>query len=101
MLLYNVTVGIDKAAEQDWLQYIREYHIPLILQTGLFTEAKMFKVIHDQNDETISYSLQFFAASIEHLNQYLDVFAPRIVEEHRRKFLHQHVVFQTLLEEVR
>ena len=100
MLLYNVTVGIDQAAEAEWLQYMREKHIQDVLNTGLFTGYKMYKVLHDQDDGTISYSIQYFARSIEDVQQYLEVFAPALIEQHRKKFEHRHVAFRTLLEEV-
>src|SRR5687768_1855083 len=100
MLLYNVTVGIDKDAEEEWLQYMKQKHIKDVLNTGLFVEYKMYKVLHDQEDETISYSIQYFAKSIEDVQQYLEVFAPVLIEEHRKKFSNRHVAFRTLLEEV-
>jgi hypothetical protein len=100
MLLYNVTVGIDKDSETEWLQYIREKHIPDVLNTGMFVNAKMYKVLHDQDDGTISYSIQYFAETIDQFQQYLEVFAPVLIEEHRRKFNNKHVAFMTLLEEV-
>lgn len=100
MLLYNVTVGIDKDVEIEWLQWMKEKHIPDVLNTGMFVSSKMYKVLHDQDDNTISYSVQYFAKSIDHIQQYLEVFAPMLIEEHRRKFLNKHVAFNTLLEEI-
>ena len=100
MLLYNVTVGVDKDAEAEWLQYMREKHIEAVLNTGLFEGHKMYKVLHDQDDGTISYSVQYFARSIEDIQQYLEVFAPALIEEHRKRFHNRHVTFMTLLEEV-
>jgi hypothetical protein len=100
MFLYNVTVGVDKDIEEEWLQYMREIHIQDVLNTGLFVESKMYKVLHDQEDGTISYSIQYFARSIEDVQQYLEVFAPALIEEHRKKFHNRHIAFRTLLEEV-
>ncbi len=100
MLLYNVTVGIDKDKEQEWLDYMRNKHIQDVMNTGLFVESKMYKVLHDQDDDTISYSIQYFARNIENIQRYLEVFAPVSIEEHRKKFLNRHVAFRTLLEEV-
>ncbi len=100
MLLYNVTVGIDKDSEEEWLQYMKEKHIQAVLNTGLFVGHKFYKVLHDQDDGTISYSIQYFAKSIEDVQQYLEVFAPVLIEQHRKRFEHRHVAFRTLLEEV-
>jgi hypothetical protein len=100
MLLYNVTVGVDKDAEEEWLQYMREKHIKDVLNTGLFVESKMYKVLQDGDEGTISYSIQYFARSIEDVQRYLEVFAPVLVEEHRKRFQNRHVAFMTLLDEV-
>ena len=100
MLLYNVTVGIDKDSEDEWLQYMREKHIKDVLDTGLFVGYKLYRVLHDQEDGTISYSVQYFAKTIEDVQQYLETFAPALIEEHRKKFHNRHVAFRTLLQEV-
>ena len=100
MLLYNITVGIDKDVEQTWLDWVREYYLPKIMATRLFTESKIYKILHDNDDNSVSYSIQLFATRIENVTWYLQEFAPKLIEEHRQKFLNQHVVFQTLLEEV-
>jgi hypothetical protein len=100
MLLYNITIGIDAEIEQEWIAWIKENHIPYVMATGLFIESKMYKVLHDQEDGTISYSIQYFAKSINEVTQYLEIFAPALIEQHRKKFMNRHVAFQTLLEEI-
>lgn len=100
MFLYNVTVGIDADIEQEWVQWMKTTHIPAVLRTGLFVDYKFYKVLHDNGDGSISYSVQYFAASLENVVLYLEKFAPALVEELRQKFRDKHVAFQTLLEEV-
>jgi len=100
MFLYNVTVGIDADIEQVWVQWMKTTHIPDVLRTGLFMDYKFYKVLHDNSDGSISYSVQYFAASLENVVLYLEKFAPTLVEQHRQKFRDKHVAFQTLLEEV-
>lgn len=100
MLLYNVTVGIDSDIEAEWLRWMKEEHIPNVLKTGMFESYKMYKVLHDQEDGTISYSIQYFAKTIENVTHYLQEFAPSLVETHRKRFANKHVAFRTLLEEV-
>jgi len=100
MLLYNITVGVDKEIEREWLIWIKEKHIPDVMSTGLFLQSKIFKVLHESEDGTISYSIQYLANNMNNVEQYLDIFAPKIMNEHRAKFRDKHVAFQTLLEEV-
>lgn len=100
MLLYNITVGIDNDIEDTWLAWIKEDFLPRIMETGLFSDSKVYKILHDDNEGSTSYSIQLFAERIQNINFYLQAHAPDLIEEHRQKFLNRHVVFQTLLEEV-
>jgi hypothetical protein len=100
MLLYNMTVGIDKDIESEWVDWIKSEHIPAVMKTKLFIEVKMYKVLHDEDEASVSYSIQYFATTINNINWYLQTFAPELIEQHRQQFLNKHVAFQTLLEEV-
>ena len=101
MLLYNVTIGIDKDVEEEWIEWIRTNHIPKVMNTGLFVDSRMYKILHDEDDGTVSYSIQYFSKNINSVTEYLQKFAPAIIEEHRSQFKDKHVVFQTLLEEIK
>src|SRR5580698_3962848 len=100
MILYNVTIGIDKEVEQEWVTWMQEKHIPDILKTDLFDGYKFYKVLTHEDETSSSYCVQYFTPSIVHFNQYLEKFASQFVEEHRQRFKDRHVAFNTLLEEV-
>jgi hypothetical protein len=100
MFLYNVTVGIDKDVELEWLDWMKSEHIPKVLETGMFVGYKIYKVLHDQAEDSVSYSVQYFAETINHVTEYFDKFAPTLIEIHRARFQDKHVAFMTLLEEI-
>lgn len=100
MLLYNVTVGIDKSVEQEWLHWMKTEHILDVLNTKMFVTAKIYKVLHEGEEGTVSYSTQYFAESLDHIEKYLEQFAPALREEANKRFAGKHVAFRTLLEEV-
>jgi hypothetical protein len=100
MLLYNVTVGIDKDVEFEWLEWMKVEHIPEVMSTGMFIDFKLYKVLHDQEDGNVSYSVQYFARTINHVNIYFEKFAPKFLEKLRIRFKDKHVAFMTLLQEV-
>jgi hypothetical protein len=100
MFLYNVTVGIDKDVEQEWLQWVKDEHIPNVMDTGMFFDYKIYKVLHDQEEGSVSYSVQYFAHTINHITLYFEKFAPALLEQHRMRFRDKHVAFMTLLEEI-
>jgi hypothetical protein len=100
MLLYNVTIGIDAQAEKEWLVYMKNMYIPAVMNTGMFVSSRMYKVLDDSGEGTISYSVQYFAENINNVQQYLEQFAPAIIEDHRKRYSNRHVAFMTLLEEI-
>ncbi|MFO7259285.1 MAG: DUF4286 family protein [Bacteroidota bacterium] len=100
MYLYNVTIGIDKASEREWLDYMRTTYIPDVMATGLFTQARMYRVLHDNEDDTTSYSVQYIATSIDNVQKFLEEYGPSIINAHRDRFRDKHVAFMTLLEEI-
>jgi Domain of unknown function (DUF4286) len=100
MFLYNVTVGIDKDIEKEWLKWIRENYLPAVMATNKFKDSKMYRVVTHDDENSVSYSLQFFTTEIGNVVEYLDAETNGIIEKHRLKFKDKHVVFNTLLEEV-
>lgn len=100
MFLYNVTVGIEPSVEKEWLQWMKTEHMLDVLNTGMFKTAKIYKVLHESEDGTISYSTQYFAESLDHVEKYLEQFAPALREEANKRFAGKHIAFRTLLEEV-
>ena len=100
MYLYNVTIGIDKASEDEWLEYMHDTYIPDVMATGMFTQARMYRILHDNEDNTTSYSIQYLATSIEKVQRFLEEYGPPIIDAHRDRFRNRHVAFMTLLEEL-
>ena len=100
MVLYNVTVNIESVVEDEWLHWIKSIHIPKVMATGMFVESKIFKLLHDEGDGSATYSVQFFAASVKQVNEYLETYAPALVQAHMERYKNKHVAFRTLMEEV-
>lgn len=99
MVLYNVTVGIDADVETEWLGWMKTEHIPAVMNTGMFLEYKIFKVLSQDEEASSSYSIQYFAESVDKVVEYLNTHAPKLVEEHMSRYKDKHVAFRTLLEE--
>jgi len=99
MILYNVTINIDKEVESEWLQWMKQIHIPNVLKTGMFVDHKIYKIMADEPQGT-SYSIQYFADSMEKLNNYQLHFAPALQAETLENYGKHLVSFRTLLESV-
>lgn len=100
MLIYNVTVGVDKSIEQEWLIWMKEVHIPDVMRTQMFVGNKIYKVLTTEDDVNTSYAIQYTARSLNELEVYLEKYAPALREEVQKKFGDKQASFRTLLEEV-
>lgn len=100
MFLYNVTVGIDKVIENEWVAWIKQNYLPAVAATGFFVDSKIYRIVTHDDENSVSYSIQLFALRIEDVVQYLAQHTDTIIERHRQRFKDRHVVFNTLLEEI-
>ena len=100
MLIYNVTSGVDKSVELEWLLWMKETHIPEVMRTEMFVGHRLYKVLSTEDESTVSYAVQYSAASLDQVEKYLENFAPALREEVQKKFGERVASFRTLLEEV-
>jgi len=98
MIIYNVTVNIEESAEQEWLSWMNKTHISEVLNTGMFTAAKMSKVLVEEQMGGVTYSIQYSCINQENLDLYNENYAPALQQEHNNKFQGKFVAFRTLME---
>lgn len=98
MFLYNVTINIDESVHDQWLSWMRETHIPEMLATGKFTNARMLKVLVEEEMGGITYSVQYTTKNKETLEQYYKEDANRLRGDAMRLFADKFVAFRTELE---
>ena len=97
MIIYNVTSNIEASVSEQWLSWIKE-HIPHVLATGHFTEAKLTKVMVDDPSGSVTYSVQYRAKSREALTNYYNNNAAKLRQEGLRLFGDKALSFRTELE---
>ncbi|WP_350284536.1 DUF4286 family protein [uncultured Croceitalea sp.] len=98
MIIYNVTINIDKSAHEEWLQWMLQKHIPDMLATKKFSEAKMCKVLVEEDMGGITYSVQYRTKDRPTLEAYYRDDAPKMRSEGMAKFADKFVAFRTELE---
>jgi hypothetical protein len=99
MILYNVTINIDKDVETEWLNWMKNEHIPQVLQSGCFIEHKIFKLLVDEESGT-TYAIQYFAATMDKVKEYQQNYAAGLQADHSMRFKDKFAVFRTLLQMV-
>lgn len=97
MYIYNVTTNIEESAHTEWLRWMKETHIPNMLGTGKFLNAKLSEVLVDEDMGGITYSAQFTTADKKTLERYYEEDAPRLRQEASKLFAGKFVSFRTEL----
>ena len=97
MIIYNVTINVDESIHQEWFNWI-QIHIPKVLSTGKFTEAKLTKVLVEDEMGGVTYSVQYRAKSREDLDLYYKEDADKLRQEGLSKFADKMLAFRTELE---
>ena len=87
MIIYNVTISIiDPSIELDWLQWMKQVHIPDVMRTKKFSEYRLCKVLVD---DEITYAIQYSCK---------DQNTPKLMEDHSKKFKGKFGAFRTFLD---
>jgi hypothetical protein len=100
MIIYNVTVKITNAIHTDWLQWLKNEHIPEIIQTGCFTHAVILRIMEVDDTEGPTYAIQYFAESKGLYNNYIENHAALLREKSFKKWGNQFIAFRSVMQVV-
>lgn len=98
MFIYNVTTNIDDSVHEEWLQWMQETHIPDMIATGKFTEARMVKVLINEDMGGQTYSVQYTTDSKATIAAFHKEDADRLKSDVLVKFADKIVFFETELQ---
>jgi hypothetical protein len=96
MVLYNVTVSIDREIEQEWLEWMRQLHIPQVMETGCFLESRISK-IPGEEDGGSANSCLYLAPTSEKLDEYHAKYAQALQQDHAQRYGGKFAAFRTNL----
>ncbi|WP_298364127.1 DUF4286 family protein [uncultured Lutibacter sp.] len=97
MYIYNVTTNVHESIHDEWLNWMKQQHIPAMLATGKFSNAKMSQVMIEEEMGGITYSVQYTSDSIETLEDYYKKDATKLRNEAHQLFQDKIVSFRTEL----
>lgn len=97
-ILYNVTIKVDHSIARDWRQWMLQVHIPALIATGCFVDAKFYRLLEQDDTEGPTFSAQYFCASKEDYERYLADFAPQMRAETMQLWGKHYVAFRSVME---
>jgi len=87
MVLYVVNVSVKKEMQEEWLEWMKQVHIPNVINTGYFNKADIYTIILPaKGGDEISFSVQYQSESYEKFMSYTVKEAKRLQKEHKEKF---------------
>jgi DNA integrity scanning protein DisA with diadenylate cyclase activity len=98
MLIYNVTVQVERSIADAWLQWLQQEHIPELMQTGCFVKYQVVKLVNDEETDTTTYAIQYFTESENELNTYLNEHASMFRQRGFDKWGNRFIAFRTIME---
>lgn len=99
MIIYNVTISVDEALQEQWLVWMRDTHVPDVLATGHFLDARICRVMSD-DEGSVSYAVQYTCTDMASYELYDTLHAPRLRAESEKYYGGRAIAFRTLLEVV-
>ena len=97
MYIYNVTINIDNDAHDAWREWMIGNHIPDVLATGQFLDARFTQVLVEE-ESGVTYSIQYRFDTMADYQLYQELFAPELQQSTEALFGGKFVAFRTLLE---
>jgi hypothetical protein len=98
MILYNVTIQVDPSIHEEWLQWMKEEHIPEVMSTGLFTEYKFWRLLDQDESSGPTYAAQYITVSKIDYMKYVEHFAPAMRKKGTDKWGDRFIAFRTVME---
>lgn len=100
MIIYNITIKVTHNIHTDWLRWIKEVHIPEILDTGLFHDYRMCRLLEQDDTDGPTYTVQYVTDSLENYQTYVREHAPYFRQKTTDLFGDQFVAFRTVMQVV-
>ncbi len=100
MIIYNVTIKITNAIHADWLHWLKQEHVPEVIQTGCFTHATILRLLEIDESEGPTYAIQYFAESKGLYNNYIENHAAAMRQKSFDKWGNKFIAFRSVMQVV-
>lgn len=100
MVIYNVTIKVEKAIEDTWLKWMKQEHMDELVATGLFTGYRLCKLLEQDETDGVTYSAQYFCNGIEEYRKYIDEYSLQMRDKGMSRFGGKFIAFRSVMQEV-
>ncbi len=98
MIIYNVTAKVNHAFVDEWLKWMKQEHIPELMNTGLFLDYRLSRLLDQDETEGPTFTVQYFCDSMEHYNTYIAEYAQAMRQKGLQRFGNNFIAFRTVMQ---
>ena len=98
MIIYNVTTNVENSIHDEWLKWMQEVHIPEVMETGMFLESKLCRMISNKEPDGTTYAIKYFCKDMATLHKYEVQFSKPLRDSYKAKYEGKYVVFRSIME---
>jgi len=100
MIVYNITIQVEAGIEEEWLRWQKKEHIPDIMASGKFTEYKCYRLLEQDENDDVTYVIQYFSPSMKLYQDYIEQVAPTLRQKALERWGDKFIAFRTVMEVV-
>jgi hypothetical protein len=97
MIIYNVTTKVEHSIAEAWLNWLRQEHIADLIGTGCFTHAVILHLSESDDEEGITYAVQYYAPDKASYNKYIEQHAEGMRKKTMDKWGNKFISFRTIM----
>ena len=98
MLIYNVTVKVNWAIHDAWLNWMQLEHMQELVATGCFTHAQLVRLLETDEKEGPTYAAQYFAENKSDYDRYIEIHSTLMRQKASDKWGDRFFTFRSLME---
>ena len=98
MFIFNTTYLVSDKVHDTWLKWVREQHIPFMLESSYFSRPQVARVITSDKQEGTSFSVQFHVQDMQTLKLWNQKYSLLFQEKCSQEFGTEVIFFTTVLE---
>ena len=98
LFIYNVTSKVNHHIHHEWLEWMKDVHIPEVLATGMFTHHRILRLKDVDESDGVTYAIQYFCSTMSHYERYIEMYSVLMRNAVLEKWNGEVVSFRTLME---
>jgi hypothetical protein len=98
MIIYNVTIKVHQSIQHEWLQWLKDVHLPEVMDTACFTHHTILRLLEIDDSEGPTYAIQYFAESKALYNLYIDKYAAEMRDRSFRQWGDKFIAFRSVMQ---